>query len=76
MHFNEIIEYTKKAPSTISWHIKRLKDSGIISVYTSRCQRLYKVTDFESLTNVLSKYRDSFSASTIVNNYTEIMEDL
>src|ERR671926_1633634 len=42
--FNEIIEYTKKAPSTISWHLKRLRDSGIISVLynTSRCQLLYK----------------------------------
>jgi predicted transcriptional regulator len=76
--FNEIIEYTKKAPSTISWHLKRLKDSGIISVLcnnTSRCQRLYKVRDFESITNVLSKYKESF-ADAIVNNYTEIMEDL
>jgi predicted transcriptional regulator len=74
--FNEIIEYTKKAPSTISWHLKRLKDSRIISVlYISRCQRLYKVRDFESITSVLSKYKESF-ADTIVNNYTEIMEDL
>jgi len=76
--FNEIIEYTKKAPSTISWHLKRLKDAGIISVLynTSRCQqRLYKVRDFESITNVLSKYKETF-ADTIVNNYTEIMEDL
>src|SRR5919199_5316746 len=47
--FNEIIEYTKKAPSTISWHLKRLKAAGIISVFhnTGRCQRLYKVRDFE-----------------------------
>ena len=77
--FNEIIEYTKKAPSTISWHLKRLKDSGIIiSVLhnTAHCQRLYKVRDFESLTNVLSKYKESFAADTIVNNYTEIIEDL
>ena len=76
--FNEIIKYTKKAPSTISWHLKRLKDAGIISVLynTSRCQqRLYKVRDFESLANVLSKYKESF-ADKIVNNYTEIMEDL
>jgi predicted transcriptional regulator len=74
---NEIIEYTKKAPSTVSWHLKRLKDAGMISVLynTGRCQRLYKVRDFESLTNVLSKYKESF-ADTIVNNYTEIMEDL
>ena len=77
--FNEIIEYTKKAPPTISWHLKRLKDSGIISVlynHTNHCQQLYKVRDFESITSVLSKYKESFAADTIVNNYTEIMEDL
>ena len=64
--FNEIIKYTKKAPSTISWHLKRLKESGIIFVLhnTGRCQQLYKVADFESITSVS------------VNNYTEIMEDL
>ena len=76
--FNEIIEYTKKAPSTISWHLKRLKDAGILSVLynTSRCQqRLYKVRDLESIANVLSKYKETF-ADKIVNNYTEIMEDL
>jgi predicted transcriptional regulator len=69
--------FNEKASSTISWHLKRLKDSGIISVLynTSRCQRLYKVRDFESITSVLSKYKESF-ADTIVNNYTEIMEDL
>jgi predicted transcriptional regulator len=77
--FNEIIEYTKKAPSTISWHLKRLKDSGIISVFynhTSRCQQLYKIRDFESITSVLSKYKESFVADKIVNNYTDIMESL
>jgi predicted transcriptional regulator len=77
--FNEIIEYTKKAPSTISWHLKRLKDSGIISVFynhTSRCQQLYKIRYFESITSVLSKYKESFVADKIVNNYTDIMESL
>lgn len=76
---NEIIEYTKKAPSTVSWHLKRLKDGGMVSVLynTGRCQqRLYKVRDFESITNVLSKYKESFASDTIVNNYTGIMEDL
>jgi predicted transcriptional regulator len=74
--FNEIIEYTKKAPSTISWHLKRLKAAGVISIlYTGHCQHIYKVRDFESVTNVLSKYKESFTDK-IVNNYTEIMEDL
>jgi predicted transcriptional regulator len=77
--FNEIIEYTKKAPSTISWHLKRLRDSGIISVFynhTSRCQQLYKIRDFESITSILSKYKESFAADKIVSNYTDIMESL
>ena len=77
--FNEIIEYTKKAPSTISWHLKRLRDSGIISVFynhTSRCQQLYKIRDFESITSILSKYKGSFAVDKIVNNYTDIMESL
>src|SRR5919197_533241 len=75
--FNEIIEYTKKAPSTISWHLKRLRDSGLISVFynhTSRCQQLYKIRDFESIARILSKYKESFIADKIVNNYTNIME--
>src|SRR5919197_225202 len=28
--FNQIVQYTKKAPSTISWHLKKLKQSGMI----------------------------------------------
>jgi hypothetical protein len=30
--FDEIVEHAKKALSTISWHLKRLKEAGIISV--------------------------------------------
>ena len=30
--FNEIVEHTKKSPSTVSWHLKRLKDAGIVSL--------------------------------------------
>jgi predicted transcriptional regulator len=75
--FNEIIEYTKKAPSTVSWHLKRLKDGGMVSVLynTGRCH-LYKIRDFELITNVLSKYKESFAADAIVNNYTDIVESL
>ena len=78
--FNEIIEHTKKAPSTISWHLKRLKDAGIIiSVRNSdnnyNYQQLYKVSDFELVTDVLSKHKESFTDK-VVNNYTEIIEDL
>jgi predicted transcriptional regulator len=72
--FNDIVEYTKKAPSTISWHLKRLKEAGIISVQYGQYQ-LYKVTNKEAVTEVLDKYKQRF-IDRIVDNYTEAMEEL
>jgi predicted transcriptional regulator len=72
--FNEIIECTKKAPSTISWHLKRLKDAGIISVLYSQYQ-IYKVTNRELICDILHKYKQTFT-DIVVNNYTDIIEEL
>lgn len=30
--FGEVVEHTKKAQSTVSWHLKRLSEAGIISI--------------------------------------------
>jgi predicted transcriptional regulator len=82
--FNEIVEYTKRSASTISWHLKRLKDAGIVSVqYSSRhhhqhCyhyQHVYKLVNIELVTDVLYKYKESL-IDKVVNNYIEIIEDL
>ena len=72
--FDEIVEHTKKAPSTISWHLKRLKEAGIVSVQRRRYQ-FYKVTNKEVVAEVLYKYRQSF-IDKVVENYTEIMDEL
>src|SRR5919108_3312570 len=31
--FNEIVEHLRKAPSTVSWHLKRLCEDGILIVH-------------------------------------------
>jgi DNA-binding transcriptional ArsR family regulator len=72
--FNEIVDHTKKAPSTVSTHLKRLKEAGIISIRYGEYQ-LYKLADKDLVAEVLSKYRASF-ADKIVDNYAEMMEEL
>jgi predicted transcriptional regulator len=72
--FDEIVECTKKAPSTMSWHLKRLKDAGIISIYYRKYQ-LYKVTNRGIVAEVLYKYKESF-ADRIIDNYTEMIDEL
>ena len=72
--FDEVVEHTKKAPSTISWHLKRLKEAGIISIQHGR-YHLYHVINREMVAEVLRKYKQSF-IDKVVDRYTETIEEL
>ena len=73
--FQEIVEHTGKAPSTISTHLKRLKEARIISVRRGEYLQLYQVVREELVAEVLSKYMPSF-VDKVVDNYTEMLEEL
>lgn len=72
--FNEIVEHVRKAPSTVSSHLKRLREANIISVRYGEYQ-LYKLTDKELVADVLSKYKASF-IDKVVDNYVDMVEEL
>ena len=73
--FNEIVDHINKAPSTVSWHLKRLRDAGIISIISGEKHQLYRIVDGEVVANILYKYKESF-VDKVVDNYTEMMEEL
>ncbi len=72
--FSEIVEYTGKAPSTISLHLKRLKEDGIVIVRYGE-YHLYRLADKELVANVLSKYRPGF-VDRLVDSYAETVQEL
>jgi predicted transcriptional regulator len=72
--FAEIVGHTGKAPSTVSSHLKRLKEAGIMSVRYGEYQ-LYSLADRELVYDVLSKYQASL-ADRIVDNYADMMQEL
>jgi len=72
--FNEIVEYTKKAPSTVSWHLKRFRDSGIVTVQVGE-YTLYRIASRALIIEILSKYRESFMDK-VVSNYIEMIDEL
>jgi predicted transcriptional regulator len=72
--FNEIVEHTKKAPSTVSSHLKRMKEDGIVLVRYGEYQ-LYSLADRDLVYDVLSKYQASL-ADRIVDNYAEMVQEL
>ena len=73
--FNEIVDHVNKAPSTVSWYLKRLRDAEIISIIPGEKHQHYRVVDGEAIANILYKYQESF-VDKVVNNYTEMMEEL
>ena len=73
--FNEIVDHTGKAPSTVSSHLKRLRGAGIILIRHGEYHQLYRVAEGDLIVEVLSKYTASF-IDKVVDNYTEMLEEL
>jgi predicted transcriptional regulator len=73
--FNELVEYTGKAQSTVSGHIKKLKQAAMVSVRYGQYCNLYSLTNRDLIAEVLSKYKASF-VDRVIDNYAEIVEEL
>ena len=73
--FNKIVEHLKKASSTTSWHLKRLKEAGMVSVKYEDGYQLYSIMNPELISDVLYKYKESFIYA-VVNNYAHMVEEL
>ncbi len=73
--FNEIVDHTGKASSTVSSHIKRLRGAGIVLVRHGENHQLYRVAERDLIAEVLSKYTATFT-DRVVDNYTGMLEEL
>ena len=73
--FNDLVNYAKKVPSTVSWHLSKLKDANIIKI--GRQNELYyyeiKINKL-TLQNLLNKYKSSFTDQ-IVEDYTDMINE-
>src|ERR687896_1109680 len=59
--FYDIVNHSKRAPSTISWHLNRLKDRKlIISTYYGGKPQAYKIINKNAVSRILSKHTRKF----------------
>ena len=71
--FNDIMIHTEKVPSTISWHIGRLKAANIIMVLKQKESTYYEIgMDRSILQDLLSKYKTDFTEK-IVDDYVDMV---
>jgi predicted transcriptional regulator len=73
--FHDIVNYAKKVPSTVSWHLSRLKDANIIHVGKQNELNYYEIKINKlTLQNLLNKYKTSFTDQ-IVEDYTDMINE-
>jgi DNA-binding transcriptional ArsR family regulator len=73
--FNDIMVHTKKVPSTISWHMARLKAANIVKVRRHNEFNYYEIgMDKLLLQDLLSKCTCSFTEK-IVDNYVDMINE-
>jgi predicted transcriptional regulator len=73
--FSSIVECSGKAPSTISWHLNRLRETGIISVQSAERSQLYTLVNSIEVKKILRSYKQAFMDKS-VDNYVQMMNQL
>jgi predicted transcriptional regulator len=79
--FNELTVFTNRAPSTVSWHLRRLMDAGILRKGTGGISenqnpsRFYYIINKAAIQEIISKYVES-PVDKLVNDYSDLMDEL
>jgi DNA-binding transcriptional ArsR family regulator/ribosomal protein S25 len=66
--FIEILKHIKKAPSTLSWHLKMLSEAGIIAIIRAYKHHAYIVVNGKLVSDVLNRYKDSLETKLLISN--------
>ncbi len=69
----QLTEELNLAPSTVSWHIKRLIEENLVSKRTAGRESFYSLNDAEFVRQVLVKYRASLM-DRLVDGFVEMWE--
>ena len=73
--FNEIVDHVGKAPSTISWHVKKLREAGILRMIHGNDHLLYSITDRTIVNRILFEYQETFT-DRVIDNYADMIGKL
>jgi predicted transcriptional regulator len=71
--FNEIVDHIGKAPSTVSWHMKKLKEAGILGTNIRNEHFLYSIADKDLVSRILLEYKESFT-DRVIENYADMID--
>tara|TARA_Y100000310_G_scaffold345252_1_gene463141 strand:- start:7836 stop:8372 length:537 start_codon:yes stop_codon:yes gene_type:complete len=63
------------SPSTVSWHMKKLSDNGVVEVRKRLRKKYFYLADPERVKNILRSYQKSF-LDALVDHFVEIWDSM
>ncbi len=70
----QVVKYVKLSPSTVSWHLKKLKESNVVGFIRTGRKTYYNILiNKEEIINLLITYKESFFDS-LVDRVIEMWE--
>jgi len=70
-YHKELLQYLEISPSTLSYHLNRLRKNEIITFDEAESQRIYSIKDPEALVSWLLKYKPY----KLLDGFTDIWQD-
>ncbi|MFQ5941787.1 MAG: winged helix-turn-helix transcriptional regulator [Nitrososphaerales archaeon] len=73
--FNDIVSNVERAPSTVSWNMKKLQSLGLVEPVQKHEHILYTIRGKDDIIRLLSKYKVSF-LDKMVDNFVDVWGQL
>lgn len=73
--FNEIVDFCNKVPSTVSWHLNKLKESAMLEILKKNNVAIYSIKKSNKINGILKRHKHSF-VDRMVNDYVDMIESI
>jgi predicted transcriptional regulator len=73
--FNDIVEHVECAPSTVSWHLKKLREVDLVQTKQVNGHLFYTINQKDEVVSLLNTYRASF-LDEMVDSFVDTWHEL
>lgn len=73
--FNEIVDFCDKVPSTVSWHLNKLKECNILEILRKNNTSVYSIKKSVVVNDIIKRHKENF-VDRMVSDYADMMDSI
>ena len=73
--FNEIVDFCDKVPSTVSWHLNKIKECNILEILKKNNTSVYSIKKSDIVNDIIERHKENF-VDRMVSDYADMMDSM